>query len=361
MATDAGQPARSVAERLFAEPHAFEFVQAIRLIELLRPDAVSPGTGLDPRAEAVGLNGTLSPVFAPSALGPLRRTARRALAAADNGERAASQPQPQLQVNGFALGGPDGPLPDTYQEWLQDRLRKKDTSAAAFLDLFQHRLIALLYRAKRKFRIADPYREPRKGPADVILRGIAGLQLGARRQAVPAPGLDVDAVLARAGLFANRRRSVAGFDVLAAHHFGINVRTAPFAGGWRALPDESTTRIGRAGRNHWLGAGAVAGTRIWDEHRGVRISLGPLTLAQYEAYLPGGRRHAELRALAAAYFGAELYLHIEVHLARGEQPRARLSSERPLRLGWTAWAGTGETSPARIAHVTIAGGAGARP
>ncbi len=357
MAADAGHTARPVAERLFDEPHAFEFVQAVRLFELMRRDAVSLGTGLDPREEAVSLTGALSPVFAPSALGPLRPMPPRSHALVDRADT--STPQPQLQVNGFALGGPEGPLPDAYQEWLQDRLRKKDTSAVAFLDLFQHRLIALFYRAKRKFRIADPFLAPREGKADVILRGISGLQLSARHDAEPVPGLDADAMLARAGLFANRRRSLAGFDVLASHHFGMKVRTVPFAGGWRALPEESRTRIGRRGRNHRLGEAAVAGARIWDEHRGVRISIGPLTLAPYEALLPGGHRHAEFRSLAAAYFGSALYQHIEVQLARGEQPPARLSSRQPLRLGWTAWAGASEVSPARTAHMTIAGGPGA--
>jgi len=77
----------------------------------------------------------------------------------------------------------------------------------------------------------------------------------------------VRAVLSRAGLFANRRRSLAGFDVLARHHFGIPIGTVPFAGGWRTLPEASRTRVGKNGRNHLLGATsrdagqAIAGTR----------------------------------------------------------------------------------------------------
>src|ERR1700755_690982 len=128
MAAETGQSARSVAERLFQEPHAFEFAQAVRLFEVLRRDAVPLGTGLDPRAEALALSGALAPVFAASALGPLRAAQPRSHALEEDGNEAyaASQPQPQLQVNSFALGGPEGPLPNTYQEWLQDRLRNKD-------------------------------------------------------------------------------------------------------------------------------------------------------------------------------------------------------------------------------------------
>lgn len=352
MAATPGQPARSVGQRLFDEPYAFEFAQAVRLLELLRPGSVPLGTGLDPRAEALTLAGALAPVFAPSALGALRLAQPRALAVeADTVDDPA--PQPELEVNAFGLGGPEGPLPDAYQEWLQDRLRQKDTSAVAFLNLFQHRLLALLYRAQRKYRVADPFLAPLHSPAQTILRGLTGLPLPKRGAAVPAGGLDVSATLARAGLMANRRRSLAGFNVIARHHFGVPVRTSPFAGGWRTLADESHTRIGRHGRNHHLGHGAVIGTQIWDEHRGIRIAIGPLPLESYESFLPGGRCHADLHALAAAYFGADLYHHLDLHLGAGQQPKAQLSQQAPLRLGWTAWVGASDTPPARTAHMRL--------
>jgi type VI secretion system protein ImpH len=352
MAANPEQSARSVAQRLFDEPYAFEFAQAVRLLELLRPGSVPLGTGLDPRAEALTLSGALAPAFAPSALGALRRAPPRALAVTTDttDDRA---PQPELEVNAFGLGGPEGPLPDAYQEWLQDRLRQKDTSAVAFLNLFQHRLLALLYRAQRKYRIADPFLAPLHSPAQTILRGLTGLPLPKRGAATPAGGLHVSAILARAGLMANRRRSLAGFDVIAHHHFGLPVRSSPFAGGWRTLPEESQTRIGRRGCNHLLGQGTVVGTRIWDEHRGIRIEIGPLPLASYQSFLPGGRCHADLHALAAAYFGTDLYQHLDLHLAAGQQPKAQLSRQAPLRLGWTAWVGASDTPPARTTHTRL--------
>ena len=352
MAATPGQPARSVAQRLFDEPYAFEFAQAVRLLELLRPGSVPLGTGLDPRGEALALAGALAPVFAASALGALRRAQPRALAGeADAADDTA--PQPELEVNAFGLGGPEGPLPDAYQEWLQDRLRQKDTSAVAFLNLFQHRLLALLYRAQSKYRVADPFLSPAKSPAQIILRGLTGLPLPKRGGAAPVDSLDVSAILARAGLLANRRRSLAGFDVIALHHFGVPVRSSPFAGGWRTLAEESRTLIGRRGCNHHLGQGAVVGTRIWDEHRGIRIAIGPLPLETYESFLPGGRCHADLHALAAAYFGADLYHHLDLHLAASQQPKAQLSRQAPLRLGWTAWVGASDTPPARTAHMRL--------
>jgi type VI secretion system protein ImpH len=355
MAANPEQPTRSVAQRLFDEPYAFEFAQAVRLLELLRPGSTPLGTGLDPRTEALALAGALAPVFAPSALGALRRAPSRALAITTDPAYTEDDPatQPELEVNAFGLGGPEGPLPDAYQEWLQDRLRQKDTSAVAFLNLFQHRLLALLYRAQRKYRIADPFLSPLYSPAQTILRGLTGLPLHKRGTEAATGGLDASAILARAGLMANRRRSLAGFDVIAQHHFRVPVRSSPFAGGWRTLSEESLTRIGRRGCNHRLGCGAVVGTRIWDEHRGIRIEIGPLPLESYESFLPGGRCHADLHALAAAYFGGDLYQHLDLHLAAGQQPKAQLSMQAPLRLGWTAWVGANDTPPARTTHIRL--------
>ena len=365
MAADDGQPARSLTQRLFDEPHAFEFTQAVRLLELLQPHAQPLGTGLDPSQEALALSGNLSPSFPASALGPLRRGLPRSLAFAPHADEEPSTPSehagvPQLQVNAFALGGPNGPLPGAWQEWLQDRLRRKDRSAAAFLDIFQHRLLALLYRAQRKYRSAEPLPATTRRSADVVLRALTGnaslssLAYGNHpaqdAQEAPAPPepLDIRAVLARTGLFANRRRSLTGFDVMVLHHFRVHVCSTPFAGGWRTLPAASRTAIGSGGRNRRLGQDAVAGTRIWDEHQGIRVRLGPLRREQYEAFLPGAPAHEALQTLAAEWFGAELKVHLELQLAAGELPRARLSRHAPLRLGWTAWAGAGESAPARL-------------
>ncbi len=389
MAADDGQPARTLAQQLYAQPHAFEFAQAVRLLELLRPDATPLGTGLDPRREALMLSGTLSPAFPASAIGPLRERAPRSLALDDDFRELHANsdadfhaaphatPQsdhlPQLQVNAFALGGPNGPLPGAWQEWIQDRLRRKDTSALAFLDLFQHRLLALLYRAQRKYRSADPYPLYSRRAADPVLRAITGLAWHRDDETPPGEAQSADndrdsgnhcdrdiilrAVLARAGMFANQRRSLAGFDAMLRHHFGIDARSTPFVGGWRTLPAASRTTVGHAGRNRTLGAGAIVGTRVWDEHRGIRVTIGPLARAQYEAFLPGGDSHGAFQALADAWFGTELYVHIELRLAAAQLAPARLSRAAPPRLGWTAWAGAGDTAPARLTRLAPAAAA----
>lgn len=307
----------SVAAQLLERPQRFEFAQAVMLLERLRPDAAPLGCGIDPAKEAVKLSGPLAPLFAASAIASLE----------PEGAGYA------MQVEAFGLGGPDGPLPYAYQEWLQQRRLAKDPSPAAFLQLFQHRLLCLLYRVDRRYRLAPAFARPEDSPAHSMLRSLAGLLPAGlhHRQAIPD-----EALLTRAALLADRRRSLAGFVALARHHFGVPIAAEPFAGGWRDIPLARLTRIGRQGCNAALGRGALAGSRAWDEHAGIRLIIGPLSLDSYHGFLPGEARHRALAALAAFYFGPDLDVRLTLLLRAAPAP-LRLRRAAPPRLSWDSW------------------------
>ena len=327
MAADGGRPAGSVAQRLYTQTHAFEFGQALAVLQKLYPHGTPPGHGVDPRQETVRLSGPLSAEFATSALGPLQGPA-------------VGETQPHLPVKLFGLGGPDGPLPYAWQEWLQLRRARKDHAPLAFLDLFHQRLLGQLFRSDGKYRVAAPFAGPAASPVQPLLRALSGLlpQALHERQAVPDAAL-----LARTAILADRRRSVSGFQLLVQGEFGVSLRISQFDGGWSALPSSVHTRLGRSGSNNRLGAGTLAGSRIWDEHAGIRITLGPLALATYQSFLPGGARHAGLMALAAFYFGIDMQVRLVLQLQDGQLPAPRLGKNSATRLGWMSWLASSTT------------------
>ena len=53
-------------------------------------------------------------------------------------------------------------LPYCYTELILERLREKDTSFASFLDIFNHRMISLFYRAWEKYRFPVTYYRRKK-------------------------------------------------------------------------------------------------------------------------------------------------------------------------------------------------------
>lgn len=314
MAAARRNAALPLSERLRREPQAFELLQALLLLERERPQATPLGSGSVPGAEALRLRGPLTPLFAASQV--------QSLEDGDDG-------RPLLSTPVFGLGGPDGPLPYAYQEWLQQQARQKDHAPAEFLDLFQHRLLSLLCRTLRKHRIALGFDAPQSTPVHDQLRAFAGLlPQGLReRQALPDA-----AILARSTLFAGGRRSLAGFAAIVRHHFRLPVRAEAYQGAWRPIPTASRSVLGHGRRNLRLGRDAVAGTRVWDEHAGIRLILGPLEPEQAEPFLPGGAAHRQLAGLAALYFGPDLDCALRL-LVKGARPLT-LDRRAPPRLNW---------------------------
>jgi type VI secretion system protein ImpH len=304
----------TLGQRLRREPQAFELLQALLLLEREQPQADSLGSGTAPQAEALRLRGPLTPLFAASQVESLVEVS--------------GQP-PVLSTPVFGLGGPDGPLPYAYQEWLQQRARLKDHAPAEFLDLFQHRLLSLLYKVLRKHRIAVGFALPAATAVQAQLRALTGLLPKAlqERQAVPDA-----AVLACGALFADGRRSLAGFAAIVREHFNLPVELSAYTGAWREIPPASRSRLQPGGRNLQLGRSAVAGTRVWDEHAGISMTLGPLPPTQAARFLPDGEAHPSLASLAALYFGPDLDCTL-ILLVRGASPM-KLARHAPPLLSW---------------------------
>ncbi|MFJ3259563.1 type VI secretion system baseplate subunit TssG [Pseudomonas sp. NPDC086581] len=309
-----GRPAHhSLSRRLRAEPHRFEWLQALLLLEHERPQATPLGHGSRPDAEALRLRGPLTPVFAPSQIDALEDEDGR----------------PLLSTSIFGLGGADGALPYAYQEWLQQRARQKDHAPAEFLDLFQHRLLSLLYRVLRKHRLAVGFQPPAAAPLRRPLRALVGLLPAGLHERGALPDASV---LARSAHFSGSRRSLAGFAAMLREQFGLPAECEAYAGAWREIPLARRSVLQRGGANLGLGRDAIAGTRVWDEHAGFHLRLGPLDEAAARHFFPDGIAYPLLAHLCALYFGPDLDCRLRL-LVRASGPLALGRGNGP-RLNW---------------------------
>jgi type VI secretion system protein ImpH len=73
--------------------------------------------------------------------------------------------------------------------------------------------------------------------------------------------------------------------------------------------------------------------------------LGPLTLAQYLSFLPGGKAWLQLSDWVRQYTGLDLLWDVQLCLARAEMPEPRLGRRVPL--GVAAWLGRTDPKAAR--------------
>ncbi len=325
MATQGGREGPPLGRTLFEEPYKFDFFQAVRLLGKMRPGRVAVGGEGHPGREVVRFRSLLSLAFPPSEVHALAPTA---------GEDA--EAPPEMTVAFMGLTGPVGVLPPHYTEMLIARRRAGDPTAAAFLDLFNHRMISLFFRAWEKYR---PALARERGEEDLLARclfALMGLGTGSLRDRHEFPDA---ALLFHAGTFAQRRRPAVALEGVLRDYFGLEVVVEPFVGRWLALDPADRSALAPGGPSNALGSSMMLGGRFWDVRGKFRLRVGPLTFAQFLAFSPEGADFRALAQMARLFVDGELDFDVQLILKAEEVPDCRLSSQPSAgaRLGRHAW------------------------
>jgi type VI secretion system protein ImpH len=375
---------RTLEEWLFEEGYAFDFFQAVRLLEQLDAARAPVGRAGAPEAEAVRFHARLSLDFPPSTIYEVKRPS-------------AELPLPSLTAAFMGMTGPSGVLPRHYTEQLM-RLEREAKGAEkralrAWLDLFNHRFISLFHRAWDKYRFflafeRGEYNRREPDPFTLGLLSLIGLgtpalrnrlhivrrdvgqafqpDVGATFDAHPTirragkpdlPGLlgriDDLALLRYAGFFAHRPRNAVSLQRLLSAFLKLPVQVVQFQGQWLKLDPSNCTALGppgaaglgrgaglggaglgggKGGANNALGRDVVVGDRVWDVQSKIRVRLGPLTYAQFQDFLPDYAPQPQrkglflLSQLVRLYVGPELDVEFQLVLQKEEVPSCTLGA-----------------------------------
>ncbi|MCP3718344.1 type VI secretion system baseplate subunit TssG [Paraburkholderia sp. CNPSo 3281] len=305
-------------ERFCADANRFDFFQAVRLVECTHRGLPRVGSSLRPRDDAVRFGQEPELIFFPTAL-------RRFVSTQDTA--------PKLAVNFFGLLGPNGPMPTHLTEYVRHRARHAgDPTFARFLDVFHHRMASLFYRA---WATAQPVVSLDRDDDDrfsAYVGTVFGLNEAALRNRDTVPDF---AKLHFAGLLAGPTRHAAGLRIVLSHFFGFPVEVVQNVGHWMKLPDAALTRVGSRDENARMGVGTMLGARVFDRQHKFRVVLGPLSLGDYERFLPGGASLVRLADWVRLYVRDPLEWDVNLQLRRAQVPRLALG--RRLRLGYTTW------------------------
>ena len=309
----------ALTDALAREPYAFDFFQALRRLENLHRDKPRIGASLRPADDPVRLGQEPSMAFAPATLSGFHR-------------QAGGRP-PRLLSQFLGLLGPNGPLPLHLTEYARDRLRNADDPTfARFLDLFNHRMLALFYRAWAQTQPTVGFDRPAADPFAAYVGSLFGLGMPALRRRDAMPDL---AKLHHAGHLACQTRHAPGLQAILADFFKLPVAIEEFVGHWLLLPRDYRWRLGESPATGTLGLSATVGSRVWDCQCKFRIRLGPVSLADYQRLLPGGDSLVRLIAVVRNYVGDALLWDLNLVLKQEEVPAIRLGESG--RLGWTTW------------------------
>ncbi|MDC0935267.1 type VI secretion system baseplate subunit TssG [Pirellulales bacterium] len=316
-----------VLDLLEQQPHAFDFFQAVRLLDCAESE--KPPTGYSSRLadDTVRFGQDSSMGFAPATLAKVE-------------PQKAGRPRRVLQ-RFFGLLGPNGPLPLHLTEYARDRVRDRgDHTFRSFLDVFNHRLTSLFYRAWARVRPPVSFDKPSSDRFSDYVGSLLGLGMPSLRDRDALPDLPKRHF---AGLLSCQTKHAEGLLALLNGYFCFPVAVEEFVGQWIELPHGSQCLTG-ASSSH-LGVSTTVGSHVWDCQQKFRIVIGPLTLEEYYRMLPGGGadeedppRRESLDAMIAAvrnYVGDELDWDLQLILKKEETPPVKFGEQG--RLGWTSW------------------------
>ncbi len=327
MAAEGRRTGSSLEEELLTNGFRFEFFQAVRLLTRWHADRRPVGRTASLSEEVVRFRSHLSLGFPPSEIHRIDppKHAREPIG---------------MTVAFLGLAGAEGALPRYYTELLLQRVQAGDYALRDFLDLFNHRLISLFYRAWEKHHCVVGYeRAAETGEEDrfaSVLYSVLGLGTEGVRAGLGSDDADL---LRYAGLIVQRPRSAQALQQCLADAFQVPVRIRQFIGMWLPLEPDDWTRLGAAGANNLLGQTAVAGTTVWDQQAKFHVRLGPLDFGTFCRLLPSGTAFPTLTRLIKFLAGTEFDFSVSLVLRGADVPPLRLGETRGYvpRLGWTTW------------------------
>ncbi len=206
----------------------------------------------------------------------------------------------RVTVANLGLLGPEGPMPLHLTRWVLDRLSQRwyagvdarqtsDTTFVDFVNILQHRMIALFYRAW-----ADAH------PAVQVERGVGG-RVRSMLQAMAGIGLpgtqnsDLDRVkLRQAASLASQVDGPERLTLFLAEAFKVPVALKEFVAAWMTIPVALQTRLG--GNYASLVRSATIGPRSFSRQSRIELRIGPLGYKDFKAFLPGGDRLQTIQA-----------------------------------------------------------------
>lgn len=330
--SDRAPSSHLITTLLARAPHA-SFYQLVFLLEQLYQPKTAVGTAGSARDEVLRFRPDLSFAFPVSDVAALEQPRT-------------TPPQFRLTTTFLGLYGTTSPLPPFYTEDLIAR-DDRDDPVRAFLDIFHHRLLSLLYRSWVKYRYPVQFQASGADQFSQRLFAFLGLGTEAFTNTTTLPS---SRLLRYAGLLNQRPRSAAALEGLLSDVFDeIQVRIEQCTGQWVPIPPSQRAELGRPScilekqrqsSDTILGQQCALGEQIFGRQTSFRITLGPMNHESFLNLSPGRDGIRLLSALVQFFAQDRFDVDLELILDGDEVPVLRLTSQEndaSCRLGNNTW------------------------
>ena len=268
----------SLNQRLRERPYDFDFFQAVRRLECAHPDLPRVGYSQRPQRDLIRFCQKVSLAFEPSAID----------AYFEPGDEGVGR----LFVTFLGLLGTNGPMPLNITEYVYDRLHNhRDKTLACFLDIFNHRMVSLFYRAWACNQQTVSHDRKEQNRFAFYIGSLFGIGMDSfiNRDSVP----DV-AKLHYSGRLSCQTKNAEGLQEVLHDYFGVPVRIEEFVEQWIELPKEYRCQLGKSPDNASLGSTAIVGSRFLECQQKFRIKCGRWISPIRNVFCPAARVSADL-------------------------------------------------------------------
>jgi len=222
-------------------------------------------------------------------------------------------------------------LPDHYLDLMLQNQHLNEHTLADFIQMFNQHWIALCYSAWLKSRLSLSHGlTPKDNPYRNRLSAISG------QTPSSTATISQDARLYYAGLLQSRHISATQLRQLLQDFFQIPVCIKQNRGQWLSISRQEQLQIGEHNSNNQLGVNSFVGDRSWDCQYKITIQLGPMSLKQYNAMLPGKAAHQQLLEWIRHTCPAHFTFNIQLILEQKSIPNLQLNQQQ---LGYNTWIG----------------------
>lgn len=240
---------------------------------------------------------------------------------------------PVVRITFMGLYGVESPLPTHYTDDIT-QCREGYEATAAFLDIFNHRLISQYYRIWRKYSYPATFEESGKDKTSQYLLGLVGLGIDGCTDSIAAPASRFLALLPVMLLPGRTAEGLASLVRLLAPNTQARIwhhdkRRVPLQ---KPLTMSIHQPVALTNR-------PVMGNYAIDVNSQVLMRLTTTDPVEVQGWLPGGELHTDLMALLHVYLGSRLDVRLQLRVDRRLLPDATVST-RPradtVQLGRTA-------------------------
>jgi type VI secretion system protein ImpH len=229
-----------------------------------------------------------------------------------------------LRTTFMGLYGVDARVPSYFVDEIAQN-REGAEPLAAFLDIFQHRLVTQYYRIWRKYRYPVGFVQDGSDAVSSYLLGLAGFVQGARP---PGGALEPRKLLSMLGLVSQKTRTAEGLSGILLHAVpDATIVVEEFHPQW--------VGVHPAQRATLLGEDCVLGGGFYDRSACIRVILTPGSAAVVSGLLPGQPMHGNVIELLRIYVGYETQVVLEMLVQPSLLPRPILDAGGP-NLGCTS-------------------------